>query len=265
MDTIQWLHRNHRQEVIYTETLDHTDPNWYITGATIGGPYQSGAFSGGGSDQFPGQKVDDETGLKDFGAWYYNSTSMRWTSADSVTAHIYDPQSLNKYTYVRNDPVNRVDPDGNQDCASTPFEYNGTIIGTYGDILDSGSNEALLAETMFTESGHGSFANYEEFYVGATVMNRWQLVNNYWYLSKSPGGPSVTNLGFGKKGDSIANILGAPGQFAVWDEDSDGSISLADDAQSRLDAALSSSWDSKDCSDLGLAIGYAMDQWGSSP
>jgi hypothetical protein len=37
---------------------------------------------------------------------------MRWISADSVTPRVYDPPSLNKYTFVRNDPVNLVDPDG---------------------------------------------------------------------------------------------------------------------------------------------------------
>jgi len=35
VDTIQWLHRNHRQEVIYTETADHTDPNYIYNGPTI--------------------------------------------------------------------------------------------------------------------------------------------------------------------------------------------------------------------------------------
>ena len=111
VDTIQWLHRNHRQEVIYTETLDHTDPLWYANGPIVTS-YGSGAFSGDGSDQYPGQKIDEQTGLKDFGARYYNPSLMRWTSPDPATAHIYDPQSLNKYTYVRNDPVNLVDPDG---------------------------------------------------------------------------------------------------------------------------------------------------------
>ena len=38
----------------------------------------------------------------------------RWISADPVTADFYDPQGLNKYTYVRNDPINFVDPDGKQ-------------------------------------------------------------------------------------------------------------------------------------------------------
>jgi RHS repeat-associated protein len=69
-------------------------------------------FGSGGSDQFTGHKQDSETGLKYFGARYYNAAALRWISADSVTAHVYDPQSLNKYAYVRNDPVNLVDPDG---------------------------------------------------------------------------------------------------------------------------------------------------------
>ena len=44
---------------------------------------------------------------------------MRWISADSVTSRIYDPPSLNKYTYVRNDPVNLTDPSGN-----SPVEFH---------------------------------------------------------------------------------------------------------------------------------------------
>jgi hypothetical protein len=40
---------------------------------------------------------------------------MRWISVDPVLSRIYDPQSLNRYSYVRNDPVNRFDPDGRQD------------------------------------------------------------------------------------------------------------------------------------------------------
>jgi len=38
--------------------------------------------------------------------------AFRWISTDPVTARIYDPPSLNKYTYVRNDPINKIDPDG---------------------------------------------------------------------------------------------------------------------------------------------------------
>ena len=42
----------------------------------------------------------------------YNSGTSRWTSPDSHSGHAYDPQSLNKYGYNRNDPMNKVDANG---------------------------------------------------------------------------------------------------------------------------------------------------------
>jgi len=68
-------------------------------------------------------------GLDYFGARYYQpgftmwSEGQRWISADSVTGHIYDPPSLNKYAYVRNDPVNLVDRNGRwYECAERSRE-----------------------------------------------------------------------------------------------------------------------------------------------
>ena len=70
-------------------------------------PYDSKAL-----DQFPGHKYDAEASLKYFGARYYQPGTSRWISPDGIMPQPYDPQSLNKYAYVRNDPVNLVDPDG---------------------------------------------------------------------------------------------------------------------------------------------------------
>jgi len=100
----EWLHRNHLQEVVgadYSNMSGCTNCSWSWA---YGEP-----FGSGGSDQFAGHKDDPETGMKYFGARYYHATSARWISADSLTARVYDPQSLNKYAYVRNDPVNLVD------------------------------------------------------------------------------------------------------------------------------------------------------------
>jgi RHS repeat-associated protein len=87
---------------------------------------------------FKYQNKERDGGLDYFGARYHDGSSpsstspMRWISTDPVTADIYDPQSLNKYTYVRNDPVNLVDPDGRQ--AALPrdevAQYRG-IEGSY--------------------------------------------------------------------------------------------------------------------------------------
>jgi RHS repeat-associated protein len=107
IDRVEWLHRNHLGEAVVTDTHDFESALSSRNVQTYAEP-----FGSGGSDQFSGQKEDPETGLKDFGARYYNALAARWLSADSVMAHVYDPQSLNKYAYVRNDPVSLVDPDG---------------------------------------------------------------------------------------------------------------------------------------------------------
>jgi RHS repeat-associated protein len=61
---------------------------------------------------FTGKELDGETGLYYFGARYYDPSTGMFTSADSVLARPYDPQSLNRYAYVGGKPLSRFDPDG---------------------------------------------------------------------------------------------------------------------------------------------------------
>jgi len=71
---------------------------------------------------FTGQEHDAESGLDHFAARYYQSQTGRWLLPDwSATpvpvpyATFTNPQSLNLYTYVGNNPVNAVDGDGHVD------------------------------------------------------------------------------------------------------------------------------------------------------
>jgi len=43
---------------------------------------------------------------------FYHSAQRRFTNADPLGGSVSNPQSLNRYAYVRNDPVNLVDPLG---------------------------------------------------------------------------------------------------------------------------------------------------------
>lgn len=63
---------------------------------------------------FTGKERDAETGLDYFGARYMSAAQGRFTSPDPklFLDAVYDPQSWNKFGYVRNNPLRLVDPDG---------------------------------------------------------------------------------------------------------------------------------------------------------
>ena len=62
--------------------------------------------------QFAGGYYDASTGLTKFGNRYYDSTSGRWTQADILSGNLSNPQSLNRFAYAGDNPVNEVDPSG---------------------------------------------------------------------------------------------------------------------------------------------------------
>jgi RHS repeat-associated protein len=99
-----------------TDTLGNPQQHYYYY------PY-GGLQSSTGSDPnhylFTGKERDSESGLDNFGARYYTSNIGRFMSPDwavrptTVPYAVFgDPQSLNLYSYVRNDPVSRADADG---------------------------------------------------------------------------------------------------------------------------------------------------------
>jgi RHS repeat-associated protein len=61
---------------------------------------------------FHGARVDDESGLVYMNARYYDPTLAQFISSDSIVPNVTDPQSLNRYAYVQNDPINYSDPSG---------------------------------------------------------------------------------------------------------------------------------------------------------
>jgi RHS repeat-associated protein len=64
--------------------------------------------------KFTQKERDIETGLDYFGARYYASIQGRFTSADPLLSSgaVESPQSWNRYSYVLNNPLRFIDPDG---------------------------------------------------------------------------------------------------------------------------------------------------------
>src|SRR5918997_3062264 len=62
--------------------------------------------------QYTGQEKDDETGLNYYNYRYYDSHIRRFTQPDDIIQDVYNPQDLNRYSYVRNNPIRYTDPSG---------------------------------------------------------------------------------------------------------------------------------------------------------
>jgi RHS repeat-associated protein len=61
--------------------------------------------------KFTGKELDS-TGLYFYSARYYDPEIGRFVTPDTIVQAPYDPQSLNRYAYCRNNPLNYVDPSG---------------------------------------------------------------------------------------------------------------------------------------------------------
>lgn len=89
---------------------------------------------------FTGEQHDAETNLDDFGARYFTSTMDRWVTPDwsarpsaAQSADLGNPQSINLYAYVNNNPTTHVDADGHAPAQAGNFAQDMEMKGDSGD------------------------------------------------------------------------------------------------------------------------------------
>jgi RHS repeat-associated protein len=70
----------------------------------------SGSFAGDRS--FTGQRLDIPTGMYFYGARYFDTTLGRFVSPDPTMPDPAQPTDLNRFAYVRNNPLRYIDPTG---------------------------------------------------------------------------------------------------------------------------------------------------------
>ncbi len=76
-----------------------------------------------------GHLRDAESGNDYAGARYYSSARGRWLGVDPVLGDLANPQRLNRYAYVLNNPINYLDPDGR---GEEPFDTGFRIVVSSG-------------------------------------------------------------------------------------------------------------------------------------
>ena len=109
---------------------------------------------------FTGKERDTESGNDYFGARYYSSAMGRWMSPDWSEkaepvpyAKLDNPQSLNLYSYVLNNPLRLVDEDGHADvvamCKGQPT-CNVTVNQTVKLLNDGKVYSTMSIQTKFS-------------------------------------------------------------------------------------------------------------------
>ena len=91
------------------------------------------------SNRYTGQVADDETGLYYYGGRYYDPQLGRFIQPDPTVPDPTDSQSLNRYSYCRNNPLNETDPTGFDD-SSGGFSFNSDSGSVWGN---GGNNPSL--------------------------------------------------------------------------------------------------------------------------
>ena len=101
---------------------------------------------------FTGKQRDTETGNDDFGARYYNSGMARWLTPDWSAreeavpySDLTNPQTLNLYAYVGNNPTTRTDPDGH-------FTFAGEVVAVSPEAAQAFNQESANAEAKQEEA-----------------------------------------------------------------------------------------------------------------
>ena len=123
-----------------------------------------------------GKERDAESGNDYFGARYYASSMGRWMSPDWSAkimpvpyAKLDNPQSLNLYAYVLNNPLSAADPDGHEtpeevakknvdnakiSAGTDRYDKSATVVSN-GQVFTSGKDKCNLyvSETMKNSTG----------------------------------------------------------------------------------------------------------------
>jgi RHS repeat-associated protein len=146
------------------------------------------------SNRYTGQILDEDTGLYYYNARYYDPELGRFVQADTIVPEPSNPQTLNRYSYVLNNPLAHTDPSGHGAIgkflkflggvlggilgaipsgmkafnqffrgtplagASGPFAYDLSLTGGMGEQLREEYSKAYSAWKMASAVGIGNYA-----------------------------------------------------------------------------------------------------------
>jgi len=108
---------------------------------------------------FVDSRTSSISGLVHFGARYYDSEVGRFISPDRVMGALSIPSSLNRYVYCKNDPVNRIDLDGNWDLWGSICDIGSSIVDVAVDFVGN-VGEAIYDGIVWVADAAGDVVDW---------------------------------------------------------------------------------------------------------
>ena len=218
----QWYHTDHLGSIVA-----RTNAAGGVVAQIEYGPWgeqwsltPSGAV--GGDRQYNGRVFDPGTGFHDYGARMYWPEIGRFISADSVMGSPASPMTLNRYSYVLNNPYKYVDPTGRETQAIIVHsKVAGMDVGYHAAIRvdNGGGGQPVLFDPGGSYSfgreprGSGGFFEGEEASLEAFV--KWQASDGdkpfVYRFNTTPEEEAqiAKNFGYKTGGDNEAHDPGA--------------------------------------------------------
>lgn len=171
--------------------------------------------------KFTGKEWDEGAGVYYYGARYYDSAIGRFLSKDPWDGNLEDPQSLNKYSYVRNNPVRLIDPSGETfaermhgfavGIGETGWE---TIKGTYNAIMNCRQTaEAFVENSKRNIQFLSSYATddsknfFEDLSEGTSTITN-NAIENFNDMSEYEKGKTIGNVAGGLMEAAVVKKVG---------------------------------------------------------
>ncbi|MBL8012209.1 MAG: hypothetical protein JNN05_00030 [Candidatus Omnitrophica bacterium] len=127
---------------------------------------------------FTGKPLDDETGLMFYGARYYSPVMGRFITPDTIVQSPMNPQTLNRYTYCNNNPVNLVDPTGHSWISKIVRKINDFFKDTLQS-LEERTNSKWSVDVQFSQQYQ--FQDFKSL-GSATVRVGWAAITQPWQV-----------------------------------------------------------------------------------
>jgi len=136
--------------------------------------YQTGTAST--NTVFTSYEHDSESNNDYALAREYVNRLGRFSALDPLSGNTSDPQSLNRYAYATNDPIDLLDPEGEYDCSDGGCDFGG---GGFSCSIDGVS---VNCGRIFGGGGFPGFSEFELAGIAATPTG------SHWELAPCEGG-----------------------------------------------------------------------------